>query len=102
MTTHPAAKVFPSHGFVRFSNLIAPEGPIPVSRSSLYLMIKEGRFPAPVKLSARTSAWRVEEIQSYITDPENWSAGKANFQPDNGIERIAAAPFTPKCGAITR
>ncbi|MBW4055959.1 MAG: AlpA family phage regulatory protein [Proteobacteria bacterium] len=30
---------------------------VPVSKSTIYQWIKEGRFPAPTKLGERTSAW---------------------------------------------
>jgi len=35
---------------------------IPISRSSFYARIKEGKFPAPLRISARVSAWRGEDI----------------------------------------
>lgn len=35
---------------------------IPISRSSFYAGIKEGKFPAPLRISARVSAWRGEDI----------------------------------------
>jgi predicted DNA-binding transcriptional regulator AlpA len=35
---------------------------IPVSRYSWYRGIKNGIFPEPVKLGARTSVWRTEDI----------------------------------------
>jgi len=43
-------------------------GIIPVSRSSWYKGISEGRYPKPVKLSERTSAWRVKDIRKLIED----------------------------------
>jgi prophage regulatory protein len=33
-----------------------------LGRSTLYKMISEGKFPAPVKLSIRASAWRDDEV----------------------------------------
>jgi prophage regulatory protein len=53
-------------GFVRLRDIIGPFGLIPISRSSWYAGIKEGRFPKPVKLGPRISAWRVEEIRDLI------------------------------------
>ena len=35
---------------------------IPVGRSTWWLGVKEGRFPQPVKLGPRTTAWRESEI----------------------------------------
>jgi len=34
-------------------------------RSSLYRMVREGKFPKPIKLSARASAWRLDEVERW-------------------------------------
>ena len=47
---------------------------IPVGKSAWYAGIKEGRFPAPVKLNKRASAYRVEDIRALI---ERLSSGEA-------------------------
>lgn len=39
---------------------------IPVAHSTLWLMVKEGRFPAPIKLSPRVTAWRAEDVAAWI------------------------------------
>jgi prophage regulatory protein len=57
---------FPKTGFLRLPAIIAPHGPIPVSKSTWWAGIKTGRYPKPVKLSARISAWRVEDIRAFI------------------------------------
>lgn len=36
------------------------------SRSAWYLGIKEGRYPAPVRLGARAVGWRSEDIQRLV------------------------------------
>ena len=56
----------PETGFVRLTSILAPMGPIPVSKSTWWAGVKEGRFPRPVKLGPRTTAWRVEDIRSLI------------------------------------
>ena len=61
-----ATNELPSSGFVRLPAIIAPHGPIPVSKSTWWAGIKTGRYPKPVKLSARISAWRVEDIRAFI------------------------------------
>jgi prophage regulatory protein len=53
-------------GFVRLSSIIAPLGPIPVSKSTWWQGVKDGRFPKPVKLGVKTTAWRVEDIRDLI------------------------------------
>lgn len=56
----------PATGFVRLASILAPAGPIPVSKSTWWAGIKDGRFPKPVKLGPRITAWRVEDIRSLI------------------------------------
>ncbi len=58
----------PESGFVRLSNLLAPVGPIPVSKSTWWNGVKSGRFPKPVKLGPRITAWRVDDIRALIRD----------------------------------
>ena len=43
----------PATGFVRLASILAPAGPIPVSKSTWWAGIKDGRFPKPVKLDTR-------------------------------------------------
>ena len=56
----------PETGFVRLSSIIAPRGPIPVGKSTWWQGVRDGRFPKPVKLGPRTTAWRVEDIRALI------------------------------------
>jgi prophage regulatory protein len=53
-------------GFVRLKSIISPLGPIPVSKSTWWAGVKSGRFPKPVKLGPRITAWRVEDIRKLI------------------------------------
>ncbi|MCX7553641.1 AlpA family phage regulatory protein [Marinicella sp. S1101] len=39
---------------------------LPFSKSTIYSMIKEGRFPAPIKLSVRVSAWSLEDVNEWL------------------------------------
>ena len=61
----------PQDGFVRLKQILGdPKAGIPpiipVSKSTWWLGISRGLYPAPVKLSARISAWRVEDIRALI------------------------------------
>ena len=56
----------PTTGFLRLPSILAPKGPIPVSKSTWWAGIKTGRFPRPVKLGPRITAWRVEDIRALI------------------------------------
>jgi prophage regulatory protein len=55
-----------THGLRRLKSIIKPLGPIPVSKSCWWSGIKSGRFPAPVKLGPRITAWRDADIQQLI------------------------------------
>jgi len=35
-------------------------------RSSIYSYIKQGRFPAPIKITPKASAWVESEIQEWV------------------------------------
>ena len=59
-------KTLPDTGFARLASIIAPSGPIPVSKSTWWQGVKDGRFPKPVKLGVKTTAWRVEDIRALI------------------------------------
>ncbi|MCL2790974.1 MAG: AlpA family phage regulatory protein [Desulfobulbus sp.] len=41
---------------------------IPVSKSTWWAGVKSGRYPCPVKLGPRITAWRVEDIRRLIQD----------------------------------
>jgi predicted DNA-binding transcriptional regulator AlpA len=56
----------PQTGLVRLTHILAPRGPIPVSKSTWWTGVKSGRFPKSVKLGPRITAWRVEDIRALI------------------------------------
>ena len=39
-----------------------------LSRSCIYEAISDGRFPRPVKITARASAWVESEVQNWIDE----------------------------------
>lgn len=61
----------PQSGFVRLPGILAPHGPIPVSKSTWWAGIKDGRYPKPVKLGPRITVWRVEDIRALIAGAAN-------------------------------
>jgi predicted DNA-binding transcriptional regulator AlpA len=62
----PADHSFSGSGFVRLSRIITPHGPIPVGKSTWWQGVKDGRFPKPIKIGAKTTAWRVEDIRALV------------------------------------
>ena len=66
---------FPETGFVRLKQIIGDkkaDPPIPavfpIGKSQWWEGVKSGRFPTPVKLGPRTTAWRVEDIRALIDE----------------------------------
>jgi predicted DNA-binding transcriptional regulator AlpA len=55
----------PTKDFLRLPQVLAL---IPVSRSSWWAGIKAGRYPKPVKIGPRTSAWEVKTIDALLED----------------------------------
>jgi predicted DNA-binding transcriptional regulator AlpA len=53
----------PDTGFVRLAQVLEV---IPVCKSSWWNGVKSGRYPKPVKISARCVAWRAEDIHALI------------------------------------
>jgi predicted DNA-binding transcriptional regulator AlpA len=58
----------PQAGFLRLVSIIGPKGPIPVSKSTWWAGVRSGRYPKPVKLGPRVTAWRIEDIKALIRD----------------------------------
>lgn len=53
----------PAQGFIRLAIILSL---IPISKSAWWEGCRAGRFPQPVKLGPRTTAWRVEDIRDLI------------------------------------
>lgn len=69
----------PATGYLRLPQIIGrPADPernrpaiaalIPVSASTWWAGVKSGRFPRPIKLGPRTTAWRVDDVRALIDD----------------------------------
>ena len=53
---------------MRLKDILAPRGPIPVSKSTWWAGVKSGRYPQPVKLGPRITAWRADDIEALINE----------------------------------
>ncbi len=65
----------PETGFVRLAQIIGnkkanpPVPPIiPVSKSTWWKGVKSGRFPSPIRLGPRITAWRTEDIRALVAE----------------------------------
>ena len=55
----------PETGFLRQPQVLVF---VPISRSTLWRRVQAGTFPGPVKLSARVTAWRAEDVRRWIAE----------------------------------
>jgi prophage regulatory protein len=53
----------PPTGFLREPQVLEL---IPISRSSWWAGVRAGRYPEPVRIGPRTTAWRAEDIYGLI------------------------------------
>jgi len=59
----PAAPLLPEVGFLRLPKVLEI---VPVSKSTWWAGVREGRYPQPVKLSPNTTAWRASDIRELV------------------------------------
>ena len=57
---------FPRYGLVRIHQILAPKGPIPVSRAGFYAACKAGKAPKPYRIGKHIAAWDAAEIREFI------------------------------------
>jgi len=58
----------PETGFLRLNQILLF---IPVGKTCWWEGVKSGRYPKPVKLSARCTAWKAEDIRALINQLAN-------------------------------
>lgn len=51
---------------LRISSLAGRNGRIGVSKSTIWSWVAQGRFPQPVRLGQRVTAWREEDIADFL------------------------------------
>lgn len=66
MQKQEVSPVLPPEGFVRLPVVVKV---LSIGKTTWWCGIREGRFPKPIKLGPRTSAWRVEDIRALIANP---------------------------------
>lgn len=65
MTPSVSSPVLPETGFLRQPQVLVF---VPVSKSTLWRRVQARSFPEPIKLSARVTVWRVEDIRRWIAE----------------------------------
>ncbi len=67
----PPKPGLPASGFIRQRQLLSI---IPVSPATLWRWVKAGDFVQPVRLGANTTAWRIEDVRSWMNSQGRPSA----------------------------
>jgi len=52
--------------FLRLAQLVPDV--VPVSPATIWRWSKDGRFPAPIKLADRVTAWKLEEVLAWLEE----------------------------------
>ncbi len=63
----PPLRALPANVFLRLPQVLAR---VPISRSTLWRRVNDGTFPRPLKLSARVTVWRSEEIDGWMHEQQ--------------------------------
>ena len=56
----------PASALVRLRQLLGPAGPVPWSAATHWRKVAAGKFPRPVHVSERITAWRVDEVRNWL------------------------------------
>ena len=66
----PGFDQLPNTALLRQAQLVRsatnPIAPLPFSAPTLWRMVKAGTFPAPIKLSAKVTAWQVGAVRAWM------------------------------------
>ena len=60
--------LLPETGFLRLPTILEI---FPIGRSTWWEGVKNGKYPKPVKVGIRTTAWRAEDIKALIEKHSN-------------------------------
>lgn len=72
----PAA-TFPRDGYSRLSQILPY---LPIAKSTVEVWVRQGKFPAPVKLSKTVTAWRNADIHAWL---DNLATGQQTDEGDS-------------------
>jgi len=76
--------IYPEARFLRLPQIIGnpkaspPILPlVPIKKSTLWLWIKQKRFPSPLKLGKRVTVWRSEDVEQWMREQIERNQGEA-------------------------
>jgi prophage regulatory protein len=70
------------NALIRLDNLHS-FGVVPFSSSTVWRKVRRGEFPAPIKVSAGVTAWRVGDVRAWLEDPAGF-CGSGSGRMDGG------------------
>lgn len=74
---------------IRLRTVLARTG---LSRSTIYRKIREGTFPAQIRISTNGAGWHESDINRWVADPVRWRPANDNAAP---IAQPACNEFDP-------
>ena len=86
------------HTMLRFPTVKARTG---LSRSTIYLRISRGTFPAPVSLGGRAVGWIEAEVQAWLTARIAPRPERRTASADNGYRGRGRTPRPEEKGWST-
>lgn len=84
-------------GFIRIDKVAstkAAPGRYPVSRATIHRWVKQGLFPAPIKLGPKASVWRVADLDAF-----DKASAQPKFSADADTLRLARVAVDESEGA---
>jgi prophage regulatory protein len=70
VSTLTLSKKAPSNGYLRIAQIIEL---IPISKPTVWRWVRDGKFPAPIKLSHGVTVWKNQDVQAWL-DLQNGGA----------------------------
>lgn len=58
---------------LRLKQILAPDGPLPISKSSWWAGVRSQKYPQPIKLGPRTTVWHSADIDALVRNGSLYS-----------------------------
>ncbi len=76
--------------FLRLSEVLEKTG---LSRTTLYSLMRQNRFPQCIPISDRTVAWSESELDEWLQDTMRMRSAKRHCVPTRSAERTTHSSF---------
>jgi prophage regulatory protein len=58
----------PAQSVTQFYRLPTLQAKLGISRSHIWAMVKEGKFPKPIKLSPKCTVWNAADVERWVQE----------------------------------